>query len=388
MKQIKFILIFMIFSSILLFSTNDNNEEDNFIYTSDEDLHDFPTEMTRSTVQGTITDSNNVPVEDVCVQLLGNNNVLYTYTDENGDYEFTGVANGTSYTILPCKYEFTEIIDNSIVSGDSIISIAQAELGNTDGSSPGRYHGHNGGWCSEFVSWCYWQAGDPFTGGTFDGGACIQDWNMSTVHRVNAGFGRNENWQVMTISEINDNWSEDEDNPLEPQPGDYVFFSNTNGINRAHSGIVREIAGNDMETTEGNISDLVQEVTRTNWRTYQVGNTIVKGIGYRRIISNISFEPRFWYGYIYSNLDEDFNLFYFDDSVLEAPENIVLNIDGNDLIISWDEVNGATSYKIYSSPDPYESPENWTLEDEVTDTIWNETLTEIYKFYYVKAIEE
>ncbi len=114
----------------------------------------------------------------------------------------------------------------------------------------------------------------------------------------------------------------------------------------------------------------------------------MKGIGYRRIVSNVSFEPRFWYGYIYSNLDENFTLFYFNESVLDTPVNVSLNIDGNDLTMNWEEVNGASSYKIYSYPDPYELLENWTLEAEVTETNWSETLTEEKKFYYVKAFSE
>ncbi len=374
------ITILLVFISFFLISTENIEIEDHF-YLSDEDPHDIPNNLIRSTVQGTITDSNIVPMADVCVLFIGNNNVLYDYTDENGEYEFSGVSTGTSYTILPCKYEIIETIDNSIVSGDSIITIARSELGNTDGSSPGNYHGHGGGWCSEFVSWCYWQANDPFTGGTTDGGACVQYWNMSTVHRVNAGFGRNEDWQVMAIQEINENWTEEENNPLEPQAGDYVFFSNTNGINRAHSGLVRYIDGTTMSTTEGNVSNLVCDVTRSNWRTYQDGNTIVKGIGYRRKISNVSFEPRFWYGYIYSNLTADFTLYHFQPGV---PQNISILIDGNNIELSWDESGNADSYSVYSSNNPYS---DFDLDETGTfdGTNWTTIITDEIKFYRITA---
>jgi hypothetical protein len=264
------------------------------------------------TVSGTIKDKDNNPIPSVQVLLCGNNSVISIYTDANGDYEFRNVLGGTRYTIMPCQFEKGGIIDSSKVSGDTIVEIALNELGNTDGPSPGKYHGHDGGWCSEFVSWVYLQAGDPFTGGASDGGACTEDWAMSTLYRVIAGFGRKEYWQVQTIEVINANWQAGPDNPLAPQPGDYVFFSNTTGIDRAHSGLVKEMQGTSLLTVEGNVSNLVKELTRSNWRTYQDGNTVVKGIGYRRIVSNISFNPGFFYGRVNSDTTQDFSLFHIN----------------------------------------------------------------------------
>jgi hypothetical protein len=130
---------------------------------------------------------------------------------------------------------------------------------------------------------------------------------MSAVYRVIAGFGRNEYWQIQTIEEINDHWQEGPGNPLEPQAGDYVFFSNTSGIDRSHSGMVKRTEGTSLLTIEGNVSDLVKALTRRNWRTYQDGNTIVRGIGYRRIVSNTSFKPRFFYGRLDTNRTVDFS---------------------------------------------------------------------------------
>ncbi|MBN1911229.1 MAG: carboxypeptidase regulatory-like domain-containing protein [Pirellulales bacterium] len=257
-------------------------------------------------VGGTVVDTNGQPVSDACILLMGNNNVLTTYTDQNGQYSFPGMEGGNRYTISACKYTLSPVVDPSPGSGAAIMDIAEGELGNTDGPSPGLYHGHGDAWCSEFVSWVYWQAGDPFTGGATDGGACTEDWNMSNVYRIQAGFARNESWQLLPTCEINAHWSPETEAALTPQPGDYVLFSNTTGIDRSHSGLVREILGEDMKTIEGNVSDEVRAMTRADWRTDQVGNTIVAGIGYRRRVSQVYFNPTYHYGWLFAPLTVDF----------------------------------------------------------------------------------
>jgi len=71
----------------------------------------------------------------------------------------------------------------------------------------------------------------------------------------------------------------------------------------------------------------------------------------------------------------------------DPPTNLTIEIVGNDVVLTWDEVTGANSYKIYSSDDPYESHENWNYKDEVTGTTWSETIPEEKKFYYVTAVK-
>lgn len=44
--------------------------------------------------------------------------------------------------------------------------------------------------------------------------------------------------------------------------------------------------------------------------------------------------------------------FNLRESILEAPENLVLEIIGSALQLSWSEVNNATGYKVYASDDP------------------------------------
>ena len=69
-----------------------------------------------------------------------------------------------------------------------------------------------------------------------------------------------------------------------------------------------------------------------------------------------------------------------------APQNVIITIISGNVNLEWDAVVGATSYKIYSFDDPYESYENWTFEAEVTVTNWSEVAADTKKFYYVTAV--
>jgi len=69
---------------------------------------------------------------------------------------------------------------------------------------------------------------------------------------------------------------------------------------------------------------------------------------------------------------------------LSPPQNITILIENDSIFLEWDAVNFASSYNIYSSDDPYSSFE---IEAEgITTTNWNESLSDIKKFYYVKAM--
>ena len=131
---------------------------------------------------------------------------------------------------------------------------------------------------------------------------------MSTVTRLAAGFERNKNWQILSIDEIRKNWKDDVNHLLGPQAGDYVFYSNTSGIDRTYSGIVKSVSGRNLITIEGNVSDRVKQMTREDWRTLSVGNTVVNGIGYRRLVSRSDFSPRTIYGVIDQDMTVDFIL--------------------------------------------------------------------------------
>lgn len=70
--------------------------------------------------------------------------------------------------------------------------------------------------------------------------------------------------------------------------------------------------------------------------------------------------------------------------VLPIPENILIQTENDSVFISWDEVVGANSYKVYSDTDPYGTFSN--VEWTGTEINWNEPVLEDKKFYFVTAV--
>ena len=67
-----------------------------------------------------------------------------------------------------------------------------------------------------------------------------------------------------------------------------------------------------------------------------------------------------------------------------APTNVIISIVNDNIQITWDAVTGATSYKIYSSDNPYTG----FTEDNTgafNDESWTAAIPDVKKFYYVKA---
>jgi hypothetical protein len=74
---------------------------------------------------------------------------------------------------------------------------------------------------------------------------------------------------------------------------------------------------------------------------------------------------------------------------VNAPQNFNIIFSSSDPELSWDQVYGAVSYKIYSSFDPYAAfPAGWTLETSVTSISWTDTNAgaTTKKFYVVVAL--
>ncbi|MBN2789939.1 MAG: hypothetical protein JXR69_07100, partial [Candidatus Delongbacteria bacterium] len=72
----------------------------------------------------------------------------------------------------------------------------------------------------------------------------------------------------------------------------------------------------------------------------------------------------------------------FISETLGIPQNVVSSIDSGEITLNWNNVNGATSYIIYSSTDPYDS---YNIEDTVFTNSWTGTITENKVFYYIVA---
>ena len=88
--------------------------------------------------------------------------------------------------------------------------------------------------------------------------------------------------------------------------------------------------------------------------------------------------------WITSETVSEFCPFTFGEILLEIPrpENVQISVSDSVVTIQWNEVPEATSYKIYSSENPYS--EVWDLEQSgITDTIWSESISGLKKFYYV-----
>ena len=83
----------------------------------------------------------------------------------------------------------------------------------------------------------------------------------------------------------------------------------------------------------------------------------------------------------------DFSQLIITSDNLSIPQNIVTEIIGTDVQLSWDAVDGATSYKVYSSDDPYGTFTEDTGGTPVGET-WTIAYTESKKFYYVIAVTE
>jgi len=101
--------------------------------------------------------------------------------------------------------------------------------------------------------------------------------------------------------------------------------------------------------------------------------------------------------WVFSGNSNNINQWQIDDILLEEkvttpippnpPQNLKINCSNNAISLSWDAVNLATGYKIYSSSIPSELPEDWRLEASVTGLSWSASTIENLRFYRVVAIK-
>ena len=82
----------------------------------------------------------------------------------------------------------------------------------------------------------------------------------------------------------------------------------------------------------------------------------------------------------------DMGAFYFDQLIApDPPQNVTIETIGSDVYLSWDAVAGATSYKVYSSDDPYTGFVEDTSGSFAGES-WSTSVINEKKFYYVTAI--
>jgi len=141
---------------------------------------------------------------------------------------------------------------------DTIVAIAQSQIGNVGGEPYWRWYGFNSRveWCACFVSWCANQ------GGYIDVGVIPK---FAGCRNGVQWFKDRALWQ---------------DNTYTPNPGDIIFFDwNNKGSSGQqdgladHVGIVEEVENGKIYTVEGNTSDSCAE------RQYAVGHYEILGFG-------------------------------------------------------------------------------------------------------------
>lgn len=69
------------------------------------------------------------------------------------------------------------------------------------------------------------------------------------------------------------------------------------------------------------------------------------------------------------------------------PMNVTIQIEGGLTNISWDALEGATSYKVYASSDPYGTFADVSSEGTFSETSWSCSSAESRLFYYVIALK-
>ncbi len=74
-------------------------------------------------------------------------------------------------------------------------------------------------------------------------------------------------------------------------------------------------------------------------------------------------------------------------SEILPPENVTITVVDDIIKILWSAVGGATSYKVFSSDNPYDSFTEDTSGGTFVGASWSASVGETKKFYYVTAVE-
>ena len=72
------------------------------------------------------------------------------------------------------------------------------------------------------------------------------------------------------------------------------------------------------------------------------------------------------------------------NSLLNSPQDLLLEPQNTDLMLSWELVTNATSYNVYSADAP--DALVWTLETNTSSNSWLISPTQSHKFFMIKAV--
>jgi hypothetical protein len=85
--------------------------------------------------------------------------------------------------------------------------------------------------------------------------------------------------------------------------------------------------------------------------------------------------------------DEVMQLYNEASNYLGVPSGVEVTYSGGNVTVSWQEVNGADSYQVYSSSEPYQ---DFSLDHsgDFDGTSWTAPATQTKRFYHVRAIND
>lgn len=133
---------------------------------------------------------------------------------------------------------------------NSVVSVAQGEVGYTGSSTYSKYgdwYGAQGSWCTTFVLWCFNKAGSN-NGVSMYGSIVPSGGNCNSMISWYSNKGR-----YYTRS-----------SGYSPKAGDLVFFDWSGNGSSQHVGIVTGTSGSTVYTVEGNCSGQVKSRTYTS----------------------------------------------------------------------------------------------------------------------------
>ena len=288
----------------------------------------FPNEINMS-VSGRATYTSDTPIPP---QSQGT--TVYYYVEATDDDDATTTSATDSYTI-PNIYTIYEIqgqadsspLENEIVTTSGIVTgVASSGYFLQDGS---------GEWRGIFV----YDTNTPSVGDSLTISGTVAEYYNKTEIKNITDFTVNSSGNNLpaAIADSTGNISQ------EKYEGVLISISNAECTDDS-------LGYGEWMVNDGSgdcrIDDMMYHFTPTLGTNYDVTGIVDYAYG------NYKVEPR------------DSSDVSVSNTQLPAPENLTISVSGNDVILSWDTVSGASSYHIYRSQNPYD----FNSADEFTST--------------------